>query len=373
MKRTLLAAALLAPVLASAQIPDLLNTLEPGSPSLGAAGAFDPTASNTFSTFYNPAGLGYIRRRQVTAAYRNLPRSTTTLSGDFANPAYDTNAQRGGNTITHIGYAQPLGQGGIGASYTVGGYLDDDRSGTGLSFGNFNLTNYTEEIRVKSEFFTVGYGRTNRTGNVSFGAGVVVAKIGVTDRTSGTLLDAQNQPQPFTTADNSSTGTGLGAIVGIQFSPVSAPQTSWGLSVRTPIELSGNSETSDLYDRVPGVARLGFASRSDLKRGDSVTYGAQVSHFFGGDGDQILDRSSQTTFGIGAEYGLARGAAVIPLRLGYMFVPSGGDGFGRRDALTLGTGYRPNDGKFSLDLAYVLPRASRKSNDFTVTATYRFN
>ncbi|RYG88044.1 hypothetical protein EON77_01245 [bacterium] len=60
MKRTsalaalLFPAALLLPALASAQIPDLLNSLEPGSPSLGAGGAFDPTASNTFSTFYNP-------------------------------------------------------------------------------------------------------------------------------------------------------------------------------------------------------------------------------------------------------------------------------------------------------------------------------
>lgn len=366
-------AALLIPALAGAQIPDLLNTLEPGSPSLGAGGAFDPTASNTFSTFYNPAGLAYIRRRQVTAAYRNLPTSRTILSGDFNDPGYDTDPQRGKDAFTHLGYAQPLKGGGIGVSFTTGGLVDDERVGNGLAVGNFNLNNYQEKIRAKTDFYTVGYGRTNGGGNFAFGGGIVLANVSIENRASGTLVDAQNQQQPFTSTDNESTGTGIGAIVGIQYSPPSAPQTSWGLSVRTPISLSGNQETAGLYDRIPGVVRLGFAARSDLARGDSVSYGAQLSTFFGGGGDQILDRSNLTTFGVGAEYALRRGGATFPVRIGFMAVPSGGEGFDRRDAITLGVGYRPGDERFSLDVAYVLPRDSGRRNDLALTATYRFN
>lgn len=366
-------AVLLLPALSAAQIPDLLNTLEPGSPSLGAGGAFDPTAANTFSTFYNPAGLAYITRRQVTAAYRNLPTSRTILGGDFANPGYLTAPQRGKDTFTHLGYAQPLAGGGIGVSYTTGGYVDDERTGNGLQVGNFVLNGYTEKIRAKTDFFTVGYGRTNRVGNLAVGGGLVVANVALENRANGVLVDQQNNQQPFNATDNESTGTGIGAIVGVQYSPANAPQTSWGLSVRTPISLSGNEETAGLYDRIPGVIRLGFSARTDLKRGDFLSYGAQLSSFFGGDGNQVLDRGgNQTTFGIGAEYSLRRGGATIPLRVGYMAVPSGGEGFDRRDALTLGVGYRPGDDRFSLDVAYVLPRDSGRRNDLAITATYRF-
>ena len=365
-------AALLLPALASAQIPDLLNTFEPGSPSLGAGGAFDPTAANTFSTFYNPAGLAYLSRRQLSVAYRNLPTSQTIVAGDFNNPGYLTNRSRGKDAFTHFGYAQPLGGGTLGLSFTTGGFVNDERAGNGLAVGGFTLNNYREKIRAKSDFFTVAYGRTNRPGNVAFGAGLVLATVGIENTASGTLVDSQNQPQPFNTTNNESTGTGVGAIVGLQFSPANAPQTSWALSVRTPISLSGNEETAGLYDRVPGVVRLGFAARTDLKGGDSVSYGAHVASYFGGDGDQILDRSNQTTFGVGAEYGLRRGDTTFPLRVGYQSVPSGGEGFARRDAVTLGVGYRPRDERFAIDLAYVLPRDSGRRNDLAITATYRF-
>ncbi len=358
--------------LADAQIPDLLNSLEPGSPSLGAGGAFDPTAANTFSTFYNPAGLAYITRRQLSVAYRNLPSSRTIVGGDFNNPAFATQRNRGKDAFTHFGYAQPLKGGSLGLSYTTGGFIDDERTGNSLAVGNFVLNNYSEKIRAKTDFFTVGYGRTNRVGNVAFGAGLVLASVGIENRASGTLLDAQNQPQPFNATDNESTGTGIGAILGLQFSPSNAPQTSWALSVRTPISLSGNEETAGLYDRVPGVVRLGFAARTDFGNGNSLTYGAHLASHFGGDGEQILDRSNQTTFGIGAEYALRRGDTTFPLRIGYMAVPSGGDGFERRDAFTLGVGYRPRDERFSLDVAYVLPSDSGRRNDLAFTATYRF-
>ncbi len=362
------------PVLAAAQIPDLLNSLEPGSPSLGAAGAFDVTNADTFSTYYNPAGLGYVSRRTLSAAYRNLPSSRSTVFGNFAAPGFRTDTDRGSNAFTHFGYAQPLKRGGsVGISYTTGGYIEDVRTGTGLAVGALTLNNYSERVAVRADFYTLAYGRALPKGGWSLGAGLVYARQRVEDAASGTLVDAANQPQPFSTTNVSDTGSGVGVLVGAQFTPPNAPNSSIGVSLRTPIGLAGNSDTSGLYDRIPGVIRLGYASRIDFAgRGDYLVYGAHVAHYYGADGGSILSRRAQTTLGLGVEYALRRGDATIPLRLGYLLVPSGGDSFDRRDAITLGVGYRPANARYGVDLGYALPRQGG-GNDLSITATYRFD
>lgn len=380
MKNLLLPAGLLfgglvLPASALAQTPDLLNSLDPGSPSLGAGGAFSVTNADTFSTYFNPASLGYVTRRTIGTAYRNLPESQSRITGNFADPSFSTKTERGANRFTHFGYVQPIkGGGSFGLSYTLGGYLDDLRFGTGLQVGNLTLNNYAEQTTVQPSFYSLAYGRANKAGNASFGLALVLASQNVRNRVVGVLTNPDNSTTPFNNVNLNETGTGVGVLLGGQFSPTGAPNTSIGVSVRTPISLRGTGDTGGLSSRIPGVFRVGYATRVDsLRKGreDFLVYGLHLAHYFGGQGSSPLDRSSQTTVGLGAEYSLSQGSAAIPLRIGYMMNPRGGRGFAERNAITLGIGYRPAEANYTFDLAYVLPRSGGK-NDLALTASYRF-
>src|SRR5690348_16132762 len=112
-----------------AQVPDLLNALDSGGRAMGMGGALYPTSSDTLSSYYNPAGLGYVAQTTVGIAARNLPQSHTTVSGDFNNPNLSSKGVIGNKEITHFGVILPFAKGGLGLSYTVGGYIDDRRIG----------------------------------------------------------------------------------------------------------------------------------------------------------------------------------------------------------------------------------------------------
>src|SRR3954467_8754289 len=87
------AATLATPTLA--QVPDLLNALDAGGRAMGMGGALYPTSSDTFSSYYNPAGLGYVSKGTVGVAFRNMPKSRTTASGDFNDPGLTSTGQAG--------------------------------------------------------------------------------------------------------------------------------------------------------------------------------------------------------------------------------------------------------------------------------------
>ena len=70
----------------SAQIPDLMTALDTGGRAMGLGGGTYVTDANTWSINANPAGLGYIRTTTFSMAYRNLPNSVNSVSGDLADP-----------------------------------------------------------------------------------------------------------------------------------------------------------------------------------------------------------------------------------------------------------------------------------------------
>jgi hypothetical protein len=356
---------------ANAQIPDLLNALDAGSRSMGAGSAFLTTSADTFSILNNPAGLGYISTRSVGLAYRNLPTTQTSLFGSVANPTRISDPDSGSDRITHLGYAVPLKDGRtFGFSYQVGGYVNDLRSGTGLTSGGFNNVTYTENVRAKIDYFTFALGKASSDGSKSFGYGITFANLGVSNRQFG--FNAGQQNQLLFDTDVTGSGIGVGLVGGIQFVPKGQPNSTVGISLRTPINVGGGGSAADAFKTIPGQFSAGMTTRIDNLRGsqDYLIYGAQISHFFGGSASSIFDRNNQTVLGLGGELNLIKGDYTLPVRLGYMFVPSGGDGFGSRNALTFGFGYRPNGKPWGVDLNYVLPRGASK--DFALNLTYRF-
>ena len=360
---------------ANAQVPDLLNALDAGGRAMGMGGANNATNVDTLAAYYNPAALAYLDTRAAGLAYRNLPRSRSKLSGSLDDPKYDTDGRHGGSTLTHAGYATPVrelfgrGSGTLALTYTVGGYVSDSASAASLDSGELNAVNYTLRREAKASFYSLSYGKALSSG-FSYGAGLVLASQRVEYAEKGTLTDGTTA---FPIEDRgSSTGQGLGAIVGALYTPPVAPAWTFGLSLRSPIELSGNGATSGQYDRIPGRLMFGTTWRREGFRNgkDYVLLGGQVQSFFGGKSSRLFDRDDQTTFGLGAEYNVGLGFGRVPLRFGFNTVPGGGNGYGSRDAFTLGIGIRPNRYPVGLDLSYSIPENG--GFDLGIAASYRF-
>jgi hypothetical protein len=349
---------------AFAQVPDLLNALDAGGRAMGMGGSLYPTSSDTLSSFYNPAGLGYINQSTVGVAVRNLPRSRTTASGDFNNPTLDTSGTSGNREVTHFGFVFPFAKGGVGLTYTVGGFVDDFRSGN-VTIGGDPVSNYAERIRAKTEFFTLSYGTASRDQSFSWGAGVQLVQASIADQLAGSVNGV-----PLSGTDPATT-TGLAGIVGVQFNP-NGGKMSWGASYRSEVNLSDNNSTSLLMDKVPARLMGGVAYRQDGLRGgkDFLLYGAQISHFFStNNGSQNFNRTEQTTGGFGLEYNYDLGGARVPVRIGYHFVPSGGFGYGDRNTITFGIGYRPPSERYSID--FNLGRPQHGGFDLGLSLSYK--
>lgn len=335
-----------------AQIPDLMTALDAGGRAMGLGGATYVTDSNTFSALANPAGLGYITRAQYGVAYRNLPQSRSVISGDFNDPDFSTELESGGFGMSHVGYAFPMGRGALGVSYTRSGFFRDERLGNGLSDGALTVVNYEEVFRSQTDLFTISYGATSVGGGTNYGVGLVIANQYILNRQDYDLFNGGTQVGSVS-ADNSGTGLGFGVVAGAMMSV--GTNASFGISAQSPIELSGNNETSAYYDRIPDRLSAGFATRSDRANGEYSLFGLQASHYFGGESNAIFPRDNYTVFNAGFEHGFNRWNARIPLRFGYTVVPAGGDGFRARDAFTFGVGYRPNGSEFGMDLSLAKP------------------
>lgn len=365
---------------AQAQIPDLLNAFEASGRNLGMGSGIGASSSNPSSAINNPAGLGYANKAAFSATLRNMPESRSTLSRNYVNPDISTSTKSGNYSVTQVGLIRPLrGNSAIGLNYSVAGYVRDLATGTGLLDGGTILNNYQEDIRLKTDLFTLSWGQATRDYTRSFGVGVVFANHGTRNRQQYQLFD--NNGTPNDTGDdtfisnvslnNSGTQSGIGVVGGVQFNPNA--DFSYGLSVRTPITLSGGGDVSDYYKRIPGKASLAVAKRIQAARRseDFVLVGAQADWYFGGKRSTLVDRDgSQLGFGVGAEYNYRFRSAYVPFRMGYRNVAKGGDGFGNFSAFTFGLGYNPDQQNFGIDIDF--SSNSKGGTDMALMLSYRF-
>jgi hypothetical protein len=360
-----------------AQIPDLLNTLDAGGRSMGMGGSLGVAGADTLSSYLNPAGLAYLDGRRVGITYRNLPSSSTTISGQLDDPNLSTRGERGSNNIAHVGFAVPMSDvlrgvsGTLGIAYTVGGFIDDTTTGT-VAIGGFTGRNYVETTEAKSEYFTISYGRANASQSFAWGVGLVVLSQGVSYRQRYDLFDGSTSLGTQDTGQLDSRGTGLGVLVGAQYIPPGNPNLSLGASYRSEINLSGNSETAAYLDKIPARLMLGAAYRRDALRGgeDFAVLGAQLAHYFKASNGSVFDRKEQTTFGIGLEYNYRLGPGWLPVRVGYQAIPGGGTGYGSRNTFNYGIGYRPENSPYTIDLNWGSPQGS--GADFSIAVSYKF-
>lgn len=363
-----------------AQVPDLLTAFEATGRNLGLGSGIGATSSNPASTVNNPAGLGYANRAAFSVTLRNLTGSKSKWSRNYLNPDVSTDGVSGNRSVTQVGLIRPLrGNAAIGLNYSVAGFIKDQVTGTGLLDGGTILNNYQEELRLKTDLFTVSWGQATRDYTRSFGVGVVFASHNTRDWQQYQLFD--NNSTPNDTGDdtflanvslsNSGTQSGIGVVAGLQFNPNA--DFSYGLSVRSPIALSGGSEVKDYYKRIPGKASFAVAKRMQTaKRSDDfILLGGQLDWYFGGSNTALVNRdSSQIGLGVGAEYNYRLRGAYVPIRMGFRNIGKGGDGFSSFSAFTFGFGYNPDQQNFGIDVDF--GSNSRGGTDMSLMMSYRF-
>ncbi len=370
LKGTALLSGMFVVQLATAQVPDLLNALDTGGRAMGVGGATSTTDASPQSALDNPAGLAYVKSPTTTLVLRNLPKSTTTIGGTFTDRSLSTRAGSGRTALSHFGYAMPYRKGTLGFSYTIGGFIDDLSGAANLPNGATSIRNLREERKAQTDFFTFSYGESR--GSINYGFGIVVANQYTKFSQEYQVFDAGNQQVGSTNTTASDNGIGVGLVVGAQGSVGNGGSQTWGASVRTPINIQNNTDTAGIYDQIPGKLSVGTAGRLDqFARGsDFLVWGAEVDYYFGGQGNKVFARDNYFGFGLGVEYSYHRGDDRFPIRLGYQYSPSGGDGFSDRNALTFGLGYRPANRPYSVDLSFARPSKGSQF-DFALGVTYR--
>lgn len=359
------------PVVAIAQVPDLISALDAGGRAMGMGGVTYVTGSDTLAGYYNPAGLGFVNRATLDLTIRNMPESRTTVTGDIGpggTQRLATDGERGPTGLGHAGIAFPLKgsnggtNGTIAVTLTKGGLIRDVRTaGAGLTEGGLPAPGYTEFLRVSTDFVGLSYGRTNGDGTFNWGLGLIYA----------VNRQMNNRVAPSGTTLFDEEANGLGFQLGAIFSPKQNANTSFGVSLRTPIKLKGGN-AGLIYPKIPGRVSAGIAVRQDgFRKGrDYMIFGAELQHFFGGETSNFVDRDKQSVFGIGTEYNYSIGGGRLPVRLGYTFVQAGGNFFGTRNGLTFGVGYRPANSDWGLDLSWA--NAQSGGNDLSIGLTYKF-
>ncbi len=345
---------------------------------MGMGGSIYTAGADTFSGYYNPAGLGFIDTVTLGLVSRTMSQSQSSWSGSFKNPTVNTKGQSGAQGISHAAVVLPLSKNGrrsgtLSLDYTVGGYIRDVRTSSGdLTLdANTSIRNYAELLKSKTDFFTLAYGNTSPAGNVAWGIGFVYASNYILNRQSYSLVtNGTETPNP--PLDLSGTSNGFGVIAGVQIIP-KGTTTSIGASIRTPISLHGSS-ISGYYDRIPGRASLGVAMRRDGLRGgsDYLLYGLQGDLFWGGNSNATYAQKKHLAIGGGFEYNYALGDTRIPIRMGYRAVQSANNSFKATNAFTLGLGYRPSAGNFALDVNVAFPSGGG-GKDLAFGITYRPN
>ncbi|MBS1718108.1 MAG: hypothetical protein JSS72_10310 [Armatimonadetes bacterium] len=372
-------AGVVCPAIMLGQVPDLLNALDTSGPSKGAGGAFAATQTGTHAPYNNPAALGFTDKKLFGFDYGNLPRSFTNVSGVFDSPTMSTNGKIGDKTITHVGFVFPLGkpernQGNFGFTYTVGGYINDIESGSGLTSGGLTVNNFGQLLKSKTDFLTLAYGKSSSDGTFSWGLGVnYVLQTTQVDR-AGEFDDSNgNKVSNVTDPAIDDHGTGWNGVIGVLFNPKNS-NASIGLSYRSETSLKGGKDFSGAYSKIPARFLGGITVRTDAvrKSDDYLVYGLQVEYFAKGAASPYFDRSqTQTNVSAGFEYNLSKFGGRIPVRLGYRGVQAGGVGFQSRNSITYGLGYRPNDSKFALDLNFASPQGG--GFDLTLGATFQLD
>lgn len=310
--------------------PDLLQTLGVGSRSIAMGNAFSAIADDASATFWNPARLGFIPRREFMIEYRPVFNTNATQiinvaptgSSDSFTPGFSPGKPQLGfaSFLFNIGPNQS-----VGVSYTLGGYASQrtrfDRTQTALD-GTITKDTGVSELRVRNSFLTIAYGRAipfiatrggRRVSNGTLGVGVGVYFLNQeytsnsSDRqTTVTLPDNTQQVTTPIVPRIDERGRGYGINFGISYD---APRRyHLGLAYRTGAHLSGLNQGELFNDETPDRAAFGVAYETRQGKDNFLVstelelLGAANRRIIGGVGAQVDRRRDVSNLHLGIEY-----------------------------------------------------------------------
>ncbi len=347
-----------------AQIPDLMSFFEMGGRGAGMGGALYSNATDVSASYWNPAGLRWVRQASGEFNFRNRPTTDTRLTGTFINPDREGRVGYGSEAFTFAGIAYPMKNGTLGFSFAVGGYAREfARNDGNLSSGDPGDPTFVDRqielLRVVTEFYTLAWG-TER-GSLGLGIGLVAARQSVSERVLIRTIPGGTGDPIETSTDFSDSAVGFGGIVGIQYAPPEA-NYSVGISYRTEIDLDTEGAMSLYTDKVPARIQGGVVWRVDGLRGgeDYLIGGIDAAFFPKTNESRVLSRDDQFTGGVGLEYNIAQPFGYIPVRFGYRGVEKAASGFSDRNVFTFGVGYRPHKEAYAIDLSFATGSGQRR-------------
>lgn len=271
-----------APAAAQIKRTDSLQTLGVGARSIGMGGAFVASPEDLTGIFWNPAGLSFLDRPEVSADFRTLPRAT------FRGLAQEIDTGRTSLQYAFFGFAYPLRGGKAGTGFSA-------QRGTiafARTLGGYEQTLDTTTTRVPSIarywFNSIGYGRSvSASGDLRIGAAIHLVELNVltADPTgaAGTVEGATE---------------GLAFGVGLLYEPRKLDKNlRIGLSYLSPTRVGDIGPAGAIFgDQISGRISLGTRYLVKEKgKHHTLVWTTEVRKYFGGDDSRnVLERRSPT-------------------------------------------------------------------------------
>ncbi len=355
--------------------PDTEQFLGVGARADAMGNAFVAIANDPTAAYWNPAGLSFLNKTEVSAVVKTLPGITQdTYFGStdfsvfpgFADGATTSSAGTSSGETAFIGISARIGKnpargGTLSISRSLAGFLNRDwtiyQEFFPLELGEADTLTIVTRDELRVDYNTISYG-WKQTDALSLGVGVLqaVAK----NRVSGTVEETWlGDPEPFVAEIEPATieGKGYGAIIGALWNPLfkGTRNLTVGASYLTKISLS-NFEGASFGDERPDRLLLGANYRQPAA-GDSeneVQWSLQLSRNgsanteAGGD----LARNSVWNFYFGGEYDIRRGSLSVPIRYGlFTNKTPNSNVYGSETWLTLGLGALQSAQEWKAELA----------------------
>jgi long-subunit fatty acid transport protein len=349
--------------IALAEIPDTLYSLGISARGEGMGGAVTALCYDATATVYNPAALAVISTQQAMVSLGSQPNVTTLLGGVASNPRSINETDIGNMGFSFAGVVIPfsqimrgLGSGVLGISYARIGHFEQEAAGVLTSGDPESNANFTrkESKKIDTDLITIACGLPlGSSHKLNLGFGVVFGQQ-LFDFSSSDILDP-NDPTMNSTSNDTATGTGVGAIIGV-LAP--GPRMTWGASYRSEISLSDHDQFEDFTKEMParlavGVAyQLGRFGRPEEGSGSELICAIDVENFFEASVGAEDEREDVTNVHVGAEYTFYKNKMIIPIRVGYRTInAAGSDFFEDQSEYSLGIGFRPSNDQISIDFS----------------------
>lgn len=322
--------------------PDFLNTLGVGSRAVAMGNAYSAIADDASATFWNPARLSVIQKRQFMLDYRSVVHSRASQT-NVGIPAKTSVADP---QLSFVSFVYPLVQvrpsptpddperkvsrnwGTIGFSYTLGGYFNyelatsindtgggsnAEASGRAVQTGTFNNV-------IRNEYITVSYGiqgNPKSLGGATVGLGLGYYRLNHSQSritVSETIPDQGSRIRTETREREK--GDADGYLIGFTYRPrLKQEDAPWylGICYRSGATIGGLTDVGRGFgNEVPDRLSIGLAYNFPIQRNLLIV--STEGQFFSSANKpgQTDERKAITNFHLGMEFVPERPLFTIP-------------------------------------------------------------